>query len=75
MKKNLATLATCMIASVSFAQYTTGTSTTTRTDVFGNTVTTHRDAYGRTTGTFTTGSTDVFGNKTTQQRSNNSASI
>ena len=70
MKKYLVTLAVCMIATVSsFAQYNVGTSTTSRTDMFGNTVTTHRDAYGRTTGTSTTGRTDMFGNTTTDQTS------
>ncbi len=76
MKKLFVTFAACMFAAVSsFAQYNVGTSTTSRTDMFGNTVTTHRDAYGRTTGTSTTGRTDMFGNTTTQQRSNTGTSI
>lgn len=76
MKKLFVTFAVCMIATVStFAQYNVGSSTTRQTDMFGNTVTTHRDAYGRTTGTSTTGRTDMFGNTTTQQRSNTGGSI
>ena len=76
MKKFFITFAVCMIATASsFAQYKVGTSTTSRTDMFGNTVTPHRDAYGRTTGTSTTGRTDMFGNTTTQQRSNTGSSI
>ena len=69
MRKLFVTMIVCLMASVStFAQYNVGTSTTSRTDMFGNTVTTHRDAYGRTTGTSTTGRTDMFGNTTTTHR-------
>ena len=46
MKKIFSTVAACMLATISaFAQYNVGTSTTTKTDMFGNTVTTHRDEY------------------------------
>lgn len=69
MKKIFSTVAACMLATISaFAQYNVGTSTTTKTDMFGNTVTTHRDEYGRTTGTSTTSRTDMFGNTTTTHR-------
>lgn len=76
MKRFFAALAVCMMTAVStFAQYNVGTSTTGRTDMFGNTTTTHRDSYGRSVGSSTTGSTDMFGNTTTQQRSNSGTGI
>ncbi len=56
------------------AQHNVGTSTTVKTDVFGNTTTTHKDRYGHTTGTSTTGKTDVFGNTSTTQKRNDSNS-
>ena len=54
MKKILLTAAIAMLTIEIYAQYNVGTSTSSRTDMFGNTVTTHRDTYGRTTGTSTT---------------------
>ena len=72
MKKFILSAVLAVISSSAFAQFNVGSSTSTRTDMFGNTVTTHRDSYGRTTGTSTTGRTDMFGNTTTQQSSNNS---
>lgn len=73
MKKVFFTLAIIFVATTANAQYYgVGTSTTGRTDIFGNTTTTHRDSYGRNIGTSTTGQTDIFGNTTTQQKSNNS---
>lgn len=68
MKKLIISTILAMFAVGAFAQYDIGTSTTSSTDIFGNTVTTHRDAYGRTTGTSTTSSPDYFGNTTTQHR-------
>lgn len=69
MKKIFSTVAACMLATISaFAQYNVGTSTTTKTDMFGNTTTTHRNSYGLSTGTSTTGRTDMFGNTTTTHR-------
>lgn len=59
----------CVSTAMAFAQsYNVGSSTTSETDIFGNTVTTHRDAYGRVIGTSTTGKTDIFGNTTTTHR-------
>ena len=71
MKKFILSAVLAVISNSTFAQFNVGSSTSTRTDMFGNTVTTHRDSYGRTTGTSTTGRTDIFGNRATQQRSNN----
>ena len=45
--------------------YNVGSSTSTETDYFGNTVTVHKDKYGRVTGKSTTSQTDYFGNTTT----------
>lgn len=76
MKKIISTIAACMLATFSaFAQYNVGTSTTTQTDIFGNTTTTHRNIYGQSTGTSTTSKTDIFGNTTTQQRCNTGTGI
>ena len=68
MKKFLLSAVLAVICSSAFAQFNVGSSTTTCTDMFGNTVTTHRDSYGRTTGTSTTGGTDMFGNTVTTHR-------
>ena len=66
MEKNFFITAFFMLFScASFAQYNVGTSTTSKTDIFGNTVTTHKDRYGNVTGTSTTGKTDMFGNTVT----------
>lgn len=69
MKKIISTITVCILATIStFAQYNVGTSTTTKTDMFGNTVTTHRNEYGTITGTSTTSRTDMFGSTTTTHR-------
>ena len=68
MKKFILSAALAVVSCSAFAQFNVGSSTSTRTDMFGNTVTTHRDSYGRTTGTSTTGRTDMFGNTTTTHR-------
>ena len=69
MKKAVIILLSLAISIIANAQsYGVGTSTTSRTDYFGNTVTTHRDSYGRVTGTSTTSKTDYFGNTTTTHR-------
>ena len=73
MKKFLLSAVLAVICSSAFAQFNVGSSTTGGTDMFGNTVTTHRDSYGRTTGTSTTGGTDtggtdMFGNTVTTHR-------
>src|SRR5574344_1533288 len=65
MKNLILSAVLAVMSSSAFAQFNVGSSTSTRTDMFGNTVTTHRDSYGRTTGTSTTGRTDMFGNTTT----------
>ena len=75
MKKILATLAVCMVASVStFAQYTTnyynqyGASTgsaTTRSNYGGGTTTNYYDQYGRSVGSSTTRSNYGGGSTTT----------
>ena len=58
MEKNFFITAFFMLFScASFAQYNVGTSTASKTDIFGNTVTTHKDRYGNVTGTSTTGKT------------------
>jgi len=72
MKKLILSVIIASFATIANAQYYgVGSSTTGRTDIFGNTTTTHRDSYGNTIGTSTTGRTDIFGNTTTEQRSNN----
>ena len=74
MKKAVIFLLSLTLSVLANAQvYGVGSSTTSKTDYFGNTTTTHRDSYGRTTGTSTTGRTDYFGNTTTQQRSNSTS--
>ena len=60
MKKFILSAVLAVVSCSAFAQFNVGSSTSTRTDMFGNTVTTHRDSYGRTTGTSTTGRTDMF---------------
>lgn len=45
--------------------YNVGSSTSTETNYSGNTVTVHKDRYGRVTGKSTTSQTDYFGNTTT----------
>lgn len=67
----LSAIVSCFALVASAQYYGVGSSTTGRTDIFGNTTTTHRDGYGNTIGTSTTGRTDIFGNRTTEQRSNN----
>lgn len=61
-------VAICPFVAIFAQYYNVGTSTTGRTDVFGNTTTTHRNCYGNTTGTSTTGQTDMFGNSTTTHK-------
>ena len=61
MKKFILSAVLAVVSCSAFAQFNVGSSTSTRTDMFGNTVTTHRDSYGRTTGTSSTGRTDMFG--------------
>ena len=68
MKRTIFIALFATISLGTFAQYNSGTSTTNQTDIFGNTVTTHRDAYGHTTGTSTTSRADIFGNTTTTHR-------
>lgn len=65
MKKFILSAVLAVISNSTFAQFNVGSSTSTRTDMFGNTITTHRDSYGRTIGTSTTRHTDMFGNTTT----------
>jgi len=65
MKKVFLTIATLLVTACAFAQFNVGSSTTSKTDIFGNTTTTHKDASGRVTGTSVTGKTDIFGNTTT----------
>lgn len=65
MKKFFLSAAVAVISGSASAQFNVGSSTSAHIDIFGNTVTTHRDSYGRTTGTSTTGRTDIFGNTTT----------
>src|SRR5574344_664993 len=71
MKKMLFSAVLALVSTAAFAQYNVGSSTTSTTDVFSNTVTTHRDANGRVTGTSTIGQIDVFGNTTTTHRNSN----
>ena len=54
------------VCEMSAQYYNVGTSSTS-TDYFGNTSTTHKDSYGHVTGTSTT-STDYFGNTTTTHK-------
>ena len=69
MKKAVIFLLSLTLSVLANAQvYGVGSSTTSKTDYFGNTVTTHRDSYGRVTGTSTTSKTDYFGNTTTTHR-------
>lgn len=47
MKKIISTITVCILATIStFAQYNVGTSTTTKTDMFGNTTTQQRSNTG-----------------------------
>ena len=55
----------CSTLTVNAQFYSVGSSTTSETDYFGNTVTVHKDRYGRVTGKSTTSQTDYFGNTTT----------
>ena len=68
MKKFILSAVLAVISSSAFAQFNVGSSTSGRTDMFGNTTTTHRDSYGRTIGTSTTSRTDMFGNTSTTHR-------
>lgn len=73
MKKLIVFWFAIMLATVVNAKYYgVGTSTTGKTDIFGNTKTTYKDSYGKIIGTSTSGQTDVFGNTKTKHRSNNS---
>ena len=64
----LSAIVSCFALVASAQYYGVGSSTTGRTDIFGNTTTTHRNGYGSTTGSSTTGRTDIFGNSTTTHR-------
>lgn len=47
MKKIISTITVCILATIStFAQYNVGTSTTTKTDMFGNTTSQQRSNTG-----------------------------
>lgn len=58
----------CSTLTVNAQFYSVGSSTTSETDYFGNTVTVHKDRYGRVTGKSTTSQTDYFGNTTTKHK-------
>jgi len=66
-------VAFCITVSMSNAQTTIGTSTSSKTDFFGNSTTTHQNSYGRTEATSTTGKTDYWGNTTTHKANTSGA--
>jgi len=70
MKKAFIVTFFALLTSSAFAQFNVGTSITGRTDMFGNTTTTHRDAYGNTIGTSITGRTDIATARKTRYASN-----